>query len=678
METLVNAQVTDSAKRKAEEDGDRPKKVSRLEQASIIPSHRPTTPRRPREHLAPLTTPDHNHVAPPIPIPTPARDILRRGIDEDESIRPTSSPPKNLIFRPPTPPRPHIQPDTNEEIDKKSYAAKRRLSPDMLPDRRPTKLSSIRRLDFTTIASAGPSPRRPLGPVRPLNLASQQSTAVLVPETLRPPVAPDSAFPSLGPDPPIADTQTPFSRTNATTARLDPSNSPELSASTLGPPPSPAMVASPRRVMAGISRLGLSAPSQSPIPIPSFTSDATLKASIKHKVPPDPASLYSDEAPVTYPSGSISVPADTESMRCESSSKPAEVDGQAVHGRLDVVQENIEMNVSTIVEPPAESRPIRPAPIALPKSTSTRTLNVMGPPSRIPTGIKSSRPSSATSRLSAVLPITEIPVSVSNLSKPAASVSGLPRPTVSSSTASSLGKGLPSSTMTNAKPIEASMIRRKPSYPSSLGSGPLARPTQRMVSNPVLPPRPPSTEDMEFDDSPKPRQSPRSVSAPVDTSRLSMSSSRREGLSFETSQRVNGLSEALEKLKMKKAESSTRLSLASSASRRTLASSTSQITQPRHSMTASTSMRMSAVHRPRHSLATLAADITMTSESAEAGDRSLAAIMCSTSGGGCLKGVAAFIDVRTEEGADSSAIFGDILRSLGAKVSTYRVVVFLG
>lgn len=53
----------------------------------------------------------------------------------------------------------------------------------------------------------------------------------------------------------------------------------------------------------------------------------------------------------------------------------------------------------------------------------------------------------------------------------------------------------------------------------------------------------------------------------------------------------------------------------------------------------------------------------------QAGDKSLAAILSSTCGEGCLKGVVAFVDVKTADGDDASMIFSDMLRSLGAKVS---------
>jgi hypothetical protein len=88
------------------------------------------------------------------------------------------------------------------------------------------------------------------------------------------------------------------------------------------------------------------------------------------------------------------------------------------------------------------------------------------------------------------------------------------------------------------------------------------------------------------------------------------------------------------------------------------------------------SSRLSAVHRPRHSM--ISADgnssfaSTTTTTMDEAGDRSIAALMCSTtkgSGSKCLKGVVAFVDVRTDEGSSAGDIWGDMLKALGAKVN---------
>lgn len=58
----------------------------------------------------------------------------------------------------------------------------------------------------------------------------------------------------------------------------------------------------------------------------------------------------------------------------------------------------------------------------------------------------------------------------------------------------------------------------------------------------------------------------------------------------------------------------------------------------------------------------------MTSDEGDVADKSLAGLLCSTSGEGCLKGVRAFVDVHTEDGADSSGVFIDMLKSLGARV----------
>jgi hypothetical protein len=51
-------------------------------------------------------------------------------------------------------------------------------------------------------------------------------------------------------------------------------------------------------------------------------------------------------------------------------------------------------------------------------------------------------------------------------------------------------------------------------------------------------------------------------------------------------------------------------------------------------------------------------------------DTSLAALVCSNVGEGCLKGVVAFVDVRTEDGDEANAIFVEMLKGLGARVGT--------
>ena len=168
-------------------------------------------------------------------------------------------------------------------------------------------------------------------------------------------------------------------------------------------------------------------------------------------------------------------------------------------------------------------------------------------------------------------------------------------------------------------------------------------------------------------------------------------STRREGFSSETSQSLHGLAEALEKLKMRKAPDQpdearpkARASLVGPVGRSlstvpsiavTETSSEASHRPQGRDLSASTSGRLNAVHRPRTSSAAedlvLPGDFSMADESGShpSGSRDLASLMSSTSGGGCLKGVTAFVDVKTEDGDDSGGIFADMLRALGARVS---------
>jgi hypothetical protein len=179
--------------------------------------------------------------------------------------------------------------------------------------------------------------------------------------------------------------------------------------------------------------------------------------------------------------------------------------------------------------------------------------------------------------------------------------------------------------------------------------------------------------------------SPRSVSEPTQRPRpsLSASTSRREGLSLETSKSLAGLADALKTLRMRKPdEPRTGESYKDMPSRPSQQSSLPSVEVPSSTMLpptitvsapmVSTSSRLSSIHRPRNSVlpAPSSGDESMSSDDGEqAGDKSLAAILSSTCGEGCLKGVVAFVDVKTADGDDASMIFSDMLRSLGAKVS---------
>jgi hypothetical protein len=167
-----------------------------------------------------------------------------------------------------------------------------------------------------------------------------------------------------------------------------------------------------------------------------------------------------------------------------------------------------------------------------------------------------------------------------------------------------------------------------------------------------------------------PRQSPRSVSEPVPRpklydSGLAFSTSRREGLTLETSKSIAGLSDALLKLKMKKAENGS----LESKPRQSLVPRTSVPTKDRENVETtaappSTSMRLSSIHRPRQSLAAIAlGNDNIGGEGSEAGMKST---LVAT--GGIFKGIVAFVDVKTSDGDDAGPIFTEMLRSLGAKV----------
>lgn len=356
------------------------------------------------------------------------------------------------------------------------------------------------------------------------------------------------------------------------------------------------------------------------------------------------------------------------------------------------------------------------APLPRPKASSSTS---MGPPSRIPT--KSSKPplSGLPSRQT-ISDFGKLPAEDTNTAQKGQSrstVKSLPlrrpstRPTFeSSSSVSSMSSKAASTATASTSNPPSQTVRRKPSYPSSLGSGPLMQPRSRLVSNPVLPPRAVSspapktlaastsassssftTMDVDTAMDSLVRPQPRSVSDPVPGSRLSLSlSTRREGFGLDTSKSLVGLSEALEKLRMKKDEGklpprASISSLGRPRSTEVLLNTLDQVPSTLEasviapisdsaspSMTTSTSSRLSAVHRPRHSMA--CGDVSMLSTSDDgAADRSIAALMSSTSGSGsrCLKGVVAFVDVRTDEGGGAGDIWGEMLKGLGAKVGRH-------
>ena len=606
MEMVLDAQNMNGRKRKVGDELDRPKKVSRFEPGASTALHRRITSAHKRIPLASIaTTPRGKPSSGNTPKPTLARDILRQRPNEAEEM---SMSPGESPDHPlvPRPPTPPRPHIPSDEDDIVNLQVRSTLKRALTPEHEVDGRINLTSIRRLDFSKLVTGAATPRRPMGPVQHLDGSCEGG------------NRLVSRISEIPPQLD---------LSAATIDPISSQpgDTSSPILRTPLKPPVAPSPRRVMAGISRFRLSAP-----PSPPFA-PALASTSFTTKF--------------TGTSG-----------------YPTEMPG------LRRVQEEEELETPTCETPQQLVVLASAAPLPLLKGTSARTHSDMNPPSRIPTGIRSSRlPLSKIPRPSALPATVEIQETSAPSHKPDNAISSLPRPMNSHHTTAILGKGMPTTTIaTTEKPT----TRRKPSYPSSLGSGPLARPTQRMVSNPVLPPRAPVNTSNNVDKTLRQPVSPRSVSAPAAGSRSSMSTSRREGLSLETSQRVNGLSEALEKLKMKNAESSSRLSLASSGSRTSPAALTSHTVQPRAHLSASTSTRMSAVHRPRQSSGILAGDVSVVPEhtNSEAADRSLSALICSTTGGGCLRGVVAFVDVRTEEGADSSAIFGDILRSLGAKV----------
>ncbi|ORY25157.1 hypothetical protein BCR39DRAFT_544785 [Naematelia encephala] len=535
---------------------------------------------------------------------TPARELLRRGVPQEDDEEDSANQ-EHVVIRAPTPPRAHI--DAQEAIG----TPKRAHSPDV-DMTTPNKRSML----------ATPSPRKMWEHVK--------------------------------------------------------SKTPTSSAMTLQPPATPSSAISPRRAFAGLSRLK-APPSPQPPHLPSnrkASSAATTVPASTFTIRIDsPKPDFIPEIAVgEYQSvETVSTPGTIPHITPRSSivSPSPITDQQSTSSGSDLAERQLN-KLEASAEPEVKvSRP------SLPRGDSS-----MGPPSRIPTMTKpkpsmAALPRTATRSASA---ISDLPhgTSTKTATMELRASSALPerrpssRPMAAASTPgpSALGKG--------PAPIPSDApqpVRRKPSYPSTLGSGPLARPTSRMVSNPVLPPRDLSSQsriDTYLAPPNAPPKSPRSVSAPVPSSRLSLSSSitRREGLSEHTSQAMTGLSAALEKLKVKK-DSGSEPSRPKPvvAPRASLSASTSVLPDPplHSSVSMSTSSRLSSIHRPRNSILPTHADASMANEE-HAGDRSIAALMCSSSGEGCLKGVVAFVDVFTSEGADSSAVFADMLRSLGARV----------
>ncbi|WVQ80415.1 hypothetical protein IAT38_002520 [Cryptococcus sp. DSM 104549] len=615
--------------------------------------------------------------------PTPAREILRQGMRRAEGSNaagsatnldktsPLDSPPSGIIIRPPTPPRVRERHSAvaDDAMDEDSFEA----APAGLVARPPTPPRMRERPSQAGLAPtpgrampSGAVPRSPNGmlgvvasttpvtsPLRHANLAAAPATPHFAPtpSRLRSSAAPSAVIPQ-----------------------------PSASAATVPGTSTPASP-TPRGVVSPLTGRKIA--------------DAAKAARVQQP---------------TLDGFFVKPPVNKETMT------PMEVD--TVHAGLAEVKEDVEMmeaDEKPVVVVPQTAVP--PTPISAPtpsvvqpkdqlqlhKTASTRSL--MAPPSRIPVSTRPLPTAAAAAALTA-----------SNSSTTDKAVA--PSPTVKKH-AMGLGVGAlaerrPSSRPNmvssstggaNAPGPSSSPVKRQPSYPSSLGSGPLARPTNRMVSNPVLPPRSASSSHppVAFRKETLPAASTsstsgpsqRSVSAPVPRPRLSLSTSRREGMSDATSQSLAGLSEALEKLKAKKRLSGgEQAPVSATAERRMSVVPSLTITEPAprsltdrpSNLSASTSASSSsgaprlslAGHRPRSSIAMGAGDMSFSASAGGdgatgetgAGDKSILGMLSSRGGRKCFAGVVAYVDVRTSEGTDSGQVFADILKAAGAKVLT--------
>ncbi|WWC85714.1 uncharacterized protein L201_000580 [Kwoniella dendrophila CBS 6074] len=339
----------------------------------------------------------------------------------------------------------------------------------------------------------------------------------------------------------------------------------------------------------------------------------------------------------------------------------------------------VEVDTSSHITPPQSSRTeeeqhkVAPTISAASKGIPANTSGSMAPPSRIPV----SKPTNITASTSSIPVISK---------KPSTVLGSLPerRP----STRPSLVPAISASTRPvdeQQHPTLSPSIKRKPSYPSSLGSGPLSRPTQRMVSNPIV------NQQSRSSSNPSPTplnelnelpisggsSSQRSVSAPMGGHKprmsLSSSTSTREGLTGETSKSLAGLSDALSKLKARRTESAmSTSSLSNPVGRSDQAKENTpsiSITKPLNerpsNLTSNSSRSRQSIH-PNHNQGDLS--ISSDESNNDVGNQSIAALLCSTNGSKCLQGVRAFVDIRTSDGEDSGRLFIDILKGLGARV----------
>lgn len=467
----------------------------------------------------------------------------------------------------------------------------------------------------------------------------------------------------------------------------------------------PPQVTTPRRALNSISRFGVSPCRIDHITstIPKVTPPTQMKTT-----PSVPSTLRTLDLHTisTMPDATSnpSVSPEDQARAASPSEYPTDSAGNINGSKTDSIHMASSLGNSSV---PSTIEP----PTALPMGPPTRPIArlPMGPPSRLP--VKSVHPPTHT--IAATVADSQPPSLMSRVTRagvrPQLGIADR-RPTKRTASGPSSAKPLAvldesssASGTTGALPV-----RRKPSYPSSLGSGPLAKPRSRLVSGPIQPPRsfsatatPSSSsssssfttersstqEDDDMNGVPN-RVTPRSVSDPVTRPRASLSlSTRREG--GDTSQSLASISDALAKLKVRKvdtqsssnngagpsvrpkplasstlAQQPARASILKDVSQSGLSSNFNTILNSSQPM--ATSSRLSSVHRPRASY--IGADVSMM----DIDDSSLATLVSTETDGKPLKGVVAFVDVRTDDGASAGVIWSDMLVSLGARVSTYE------
>ncbi|WVQ94037.1 hypothetical protein IAU59_001115 [Kwoniella sp. CBS 9459] len=616
----------------------------------------------------------------PRPVPTPARDILRKEKDGDRSPSPTGSPPSKFIARPPTPPRMRERPQQQQE--QPSFAPAPSL-PFMTPKKTPSNTQEPMKTEGK-LSKMPASLRKTPGQMLFPPMTPRELTVPKMPQSLR------------------TQTQDKITRSGSTKgSQSQPSNLedisrhivPVLTMSTT-PTGSPSTLSRPAPsiplVPRGASVADAAKKTQSTLDS-FFTNSFSTSTSAGHMQPSEPAANRFEGSSALSTVAPDHVPEDEERkgnlaedpQKLARRSAEPDISVNDIHSRscFDDDVTTLQQAFTSAGDTGPVSASQASTSDVLHQAVTSSTLRVMAPPSRIP------RSAAATASSSAKI-VEKAPSTIAK--KPSMhSLGSLPerRPSTRPALVAS------SNTIRAQAPSAAppSPVRRKPSYPSSLGSGPLARPIPRMVSNPIFPPRSLSDSSSTYSadlEHTIVNPQPRSVSAPgprnpvASELRSSLSSSTREGLSGETSKSLAGLSEALGKLKMKRldANSSTAPSRPHSSAATpsinvngfrvfeerpsNLTSSTSSTTQD-----AGPSRISSANHRPRSSFAVHPGDLSTSSDEGVA-DQSIAAMLCSTTGGGCLKGVRAFVDVRTSDGEDSGKVFVEILKGLGARVQS--------